>query len=150
MQIPHCVRDDEGSLYAKREPPLCFENPPIRRLAFPGPRADSAFFRFGLGRGFEVAEALQDGAYYQRKGYGGVVQDFGEAAAFFCGDEFAPGDGFGVGAAGEAAPVYRLGADADSVAIALQRNFFVAAARQEFGIDAELLGPVSAGRRRRW
>ena len=64
---------------------------------------------------FEVADALEDGADDERKGDGGVVEDFGEFAAFFGGDEFAPTYGFGVGAAAEAAPVDGLGADAHAV-----------------------------------
>ena len=49
--------------------------------------------------GLVVAQAFEDCADYQGEGYCGVVEDFGEAAAFFEGDEFSPGDGFGVGAA---------------------------------------------------
>jgi hypothetical protein len=91
----------------------------------------------------EVFQAFEDGAYYQGEGYGGVFEDFGEAAAFFAGNEFAPAHGFGVGAAAEAAPVDGFGTDADAVVIAFERKFFIAAARHEFGVDAELLGPVA-------
>jgi hypothetical protein len=92
---------------------------------------------------FEVADALQDGADDERESDGGVFEDFGEAASFFGGNEFAPGNGFGVGATAEAAPVNRLGADADAVVVALERKIFVAAAGHELGVDAELLGPVA-------
>jgi hypothetical protein len=91
----------------------------------------------------EVADALEDGAYYQWEGYGGVFEDFGELAAFFGWDEFAPAYGFGVGAAAEAAPVDGLGADTNAVVVALEGKIFVAAAGHEFGVDAELLRPVA-------
>ena len=64
-------------------------------------------------------------------------------AAFFGGNKFAPGNGFGVGAAAKAAPVNGLGTDANSVGITLQGNFFVTTAGHQFRINAELLGPVA-------
>src|SRR5215471_2566326 len=91
----------------------------------------------------EVADALEYGANDQRKGDSGVFEDFGELAAFFWGNKFAPGNGFGISAAAEAAPVDGFGADANAVGVALKRKFFVAAAGHEFGIDAELLRPVA-------
>jgi hypothetical protein len=92
---------------------------------------------------FEVADALKDSADYEGERDGGVFEDLGEAASFFGRNEFAPRDGFGVGAATEAAPVNRLGADADTVMIALERKIFVAPPGHELGVDAELLGPVA-------
>src|SRR5260370_4898693 len=102
----------------------------------PGPTGKS---RSGL----EVADALEYGTNDERKGDGGVFQDFGEFAAFFRGNKFAPGNGFGVSAAAEAAPVDGFGTDANAVGVALKRKFFVAATGHEFGIDAELLRPVA-------
>src|SRR5690349_16685994 len=93
--------------------------------------------------GFEIFEAFEDGAYYQREGYRCVFQDFGKLAAFFAGDEFAPAYGFGVGAAAEAAPVDGFGTDADAVGVTLEGKIFVAAAGHEFSVDAKLLGPVA-------
>jgi hypothetical protein len=92
---------------------------------------------------FEVADALEDGTDDQRESDRGVFEDFGEAASFFGRNELAPRDGFGVGAAAEATPVNRLGADADAVVVAFERKIFVAAAGHELGVDAELLGPVA-------
>lgn len=91
----------------------------------------------------KVFDALQDRADHKRERDGGVFQDFGELAAFFGGNELAPGDGFGVGAAAEAAPVDGFGADADAVTVAFEGKIFVAATSHEFGVDAELLGPVA-------
>ena len=64
-------------------------------------------------------------------------------AAFFGGNEFAPANGFGVGAAAQTTPVDGFGADADAVTVAFEGKVFVAAASHEFGVDAELLGPVA-------
>jgi len=36
-----------------------------------------------------------------------------------------------------------LGADANAVVVTLEWDFFVAAAGQEFGVDAELLRPIA-------
>ena len=91
----------------------------------------------------EVAEALEDGADDERKSDGSILEDFGEAAAFFRRNEFAPTDGFGVGASAEATPMNGLGTDADAVVVTLKREIFVAAAGHEFGVNAELLGPVA-------
>src|ERR1700756_212289 len=91
----------------------------------------------------EVADALKNGTDDEQEGDGGVFEDLGEAASFFGRNELAPTNGFGVGAAAEAAPVNRLGADADTVVVALERKIFVAAAGHEFGVDTELLGPVA-------
>ncbi len=91
----------------------------------------------------EVFEAFEDGADDERKGDGGVFEDFGEAAAFFRGNEFAPGDGLGVSAAAEAAPVNGFGTDADTIVVAFERKLFVATTGHEFGVDAELLRPIA-------
>src|SRR6185437_13883537 len=91
----------------------------------------------------KVTDALEHGACDDRKRDGGVAEDFGEFASFVRWNKFSPGDGFGVSAAGESAPMHGLGTDAEAVVIALERHFFVAAASEQFRIDAELLRPVA-------
>jgi hypothetical protein len=108
-----------------------------------GERHGTIFLRSWISLLFEVADALKDGTDHEREGDGGVFEDLGEAASFFWRNELAPTNGFGVGAAAETAPVNRLGADADTVEVALERKIFVAAAGHELGVDAELLGPVA-------
>src|SRR5690349_2781065 len=91
----------------------------------------------------EVTQALEHRADNQWQRHGGIVKYFRELPAFFPGHEFPPGNGFGVRASAQPAPAHRLGADAQAVVVALQRQLLVAPARQKFRIDAELLRPVA-------
>jgi hypothetical protein len=86
---------------------------------------------------------LQDGADDQGESDGGVFEDFGKLATFFGRDKFAPRDGFGVRTAAQSTPVDRFRTDANAVGVALEREFFVAAASHEFSVDTELLRPVA-------
>jgi hypothetical protein len=117
------------------------ESPPFPQTTRKGWGTLKHIARHGLF--FQIANALEDGADDKRKSDGGVFENFGELAAFFGWDEFAPANSFGVGAAAETAPVHRLGTDADAVVIALQGKIFVTAAGHEFSVDTELLGPVA-------
>src|SRR5215831_13823609 len=102
--------------------------------------------RFAIERAklaLEVADPLENGAGYQRERYGSVFKNLGKLATFLRRHKLAPGHGFGVGAAAQAAPVYRFRTNPDAVVVALQWQFLIAAAGHQFGVYAELLRPVA-------
>lgn len=66
-----------------------------------------------------LLESFEDGPGNQGESYGCVVEYFSELAAFGRGNELAPGDRFAVGRTAETAPMNGLGADAESVMVAL-------------------------------
>ena len=90
-----------------------------------------------------LLEALEDGSGDEGQGHGGVVEDFGELAAFGGRDELAPGDGFAVRGAAESAPVDGLGADAQAVVVALEGEILAASAMAQLDVGAELLSPIA-------
>src|SRR5207248_2344168 len=92
---------------------------------------------------FEVPQPLQHRAYNQWQRHGGVVENFREAPAFLRRHEFPPRNRFRVGAPAQAAPAYRLRANAQAVVVALERQLLVAAPSEQLRVNAELLRPVT-------
>src|SRR5260370_4254390 len=92
---------------------------------------------------FVIPDALEHRPDHQRQRHRGIIEDFRKPPSFFRRPELSPGNGFRVSAAADAAPMDRLRANAHAVAVALQRNFFVAAPRQQFPIPSKLLRPLA-------
>jgi len=92
---------------------------------------------------FEISKTLQNGANYQRQGDRRVIEDFCESSTLVGWHEFSPRYCFCVGAPAESTPMHWFGTNPNTIVVALQRQFFVAASRHQLGIYTELLRPVS-------
>ena len=86
---------------------------------------------------------LQHALDEQRPHRGRVGVDLGEAAALGLGHELAPGHALGVRAAGEAAPVRGLGADAHRVLVARRAQVDAEAVVHDVDVRPDLLRPVA-------
>src|ERR1700690_326912 len=100
-------------------------------------RAGFVFLALAIRR-FSLSQPLQHRRHNQRQTYGRIYESFAEFPAFRRRNELAPGNGLAVGAAGEASPIDRLGADADAVVVSLERNIFAEAAVTQFDERGEL------------
>ena len=88
-------------------------------------------------------ELLENALHEERPDRGRVGVDLGEAAALGGRDELAPGDALEVGAAREAAPVPRLGADPHRVEVSRRREVDAETVVRDVDVGPDLLRPVS-------
>src|SRR5258708_3689037 len=92
--------------------------------------------------GLGLPQPLQHCGNNDRQSDGRIDEHLSETSAFGRGYEFSPRDGLAIGTSRQAAPIHRLGTDAQAVVIALQRQVLAQSAVPQFDERAELLRPV--------
>src|SRR5262249_32671819 len=92
---------------------------------------------------FEISDSFEHGPNNQRQRHRRIFKYFREFPTFFRRNKFSPRHGFRVRAPTQPAPVHGLRTNPQAVVVALQRQVFIPAPRQQLRVNTELLRPIS-------